>query len=718
MKKGMSADVLKKKSNCWCLTHAEKAGFLIDGAAYFAAVADAIDQAQKTIFIAAWDIDSRIPLLRDDEASEDQTDLGTFLNAKAKRTPGLHVYILGWDFPMVYAMEREWMPIFKLGWKTHDRVFFHLDDQHPMGASQHQKLVVIDNQVAFCGGLDLTNSRWDTPEHRLDDPRRVTPEGDPYSPFHDIQVALEGEAAAALGQLFVDRWKWATGKQIAMHSASKNPGSASPWPKNLQPDLKEMQLGISRTLPAYKGRKEVCEVENLYRDAVAAAQTSIYIENQYLTSAKIAEILKESLSRKQGPDICIILPEASSGWLEQSTMDSIRARILKNLSAADMHHRLGVFYPVLEDGKTPLYVHAKLMIVDDRVAIIGSANLSNRSMRFDSECVLAFEGAEDDSVGEAIANLRNRLLAEHSGRSVEAVANAFAEEKSMDRVIASLSKESGRGLKKLDYRRSLPFDGAAIVKDPELLDPESPVAFDRMMDRFARNGQEQSKAPQMVKLAGVLVILIGLAAAWRWSPLAQWVTTENMAAWAGAIRSHPMSFPIVMAVYVAAGFLMVPITLLVGVTAMVYDPEWAVLYALSGCLLSALATFLAGAGLGKQMVRKVAGKKLNHISRQMAKKGILTVAVIRNIPVAPFTMINLIAGASHIRLKDYLMGTALGMTPGILAITIFADRLLHTITHPDWINALIAAALAVALVAGNLWVTKRLSGIQKKKAKQ
>jgi phospholipase D1/2 len=117
------------------------------------------------------------------------------------------------------------------------------------------------------------------------------------------------------------------------------------------------------------------------------------------------------------------------------------------------------------------------------------------------------------------------------------------------------------------------------------------------------------------------------------------------------------------------------------------------------------------------MVRKVAGEKLNHISRQMAKKGILTVAVIRNIPVAPFTMINLIAGASHIRLKDYLLGTALGMTPGILAITIFADRILHTIMHPDWINALIAAALAAALVAGNLWVTKRLSRIQEKKEK-
>jgi uncharacterized membrane protein YdjX (TVP38/TMEM64 family) len=110
------------------------------------------------------------------------------------------------------------------------------------------------------------------------------------------------------------------------------------------------------------------------------------------------------------------------------------------------------------------------------------------------------------------------------------------------------------------------------------------------------------------------------------------------------------------------------------------------------------------------MVRKVAGKKLNHISRQMARQGILTVALIRNIPVAPFSLVNLIAGASHIKLKDYLLGTAAGMLPGILVITLFADRLLHTIQHPGWVNGLVAAALAVLMIAGNIWVTKRLSG--------
>ncbi|MFO7911009.1 MAG: VTT domain-containing protein, partial [Desulfotignum sp.] len=676
MKNASPNRLLAEKSNCWCLSHAARAGFLIDGAGYFAAVADAMDQARKSIFIAAWDIDSRIPLLRGRDAQEDETDLGDFLNAKAKRTPGLHVYILNWDFPMLYTMEREWMPIFKLGWKTHPRVFFHLDDQHPLGASQHQKIVVIDNQVAFCGGLDLTNSRWDTPEHRLDDARRKNPDKYAYNPFHDVQVVVEGDAAAALGRLFTDRWKWATSHDIAGHTGVKKDVDA-PWPGNLKTDLTDIHIGISRTLPAYKCREQVQEVENLYTDAINAAKKNIYIENQYLTSARIAEVLEKSLSREQGPEIAIVLPAKSSGWLEQSTMDSIRARILKSLFEADDHGRLGVFYPVLDDGKTGLYIHSKLLIADDRLAIIGSANLSNRSMRFDSECVLAVEATGEDRAGEAIASLRNRLMAEHLDKPVGAVARAFAKKDTVNQVIASLSEPSGRGLKKLAYDQTLPVDGAAIVRDHELLDPEEPIAFDRMMDRFARNEQGQSRTPQVIKLAVVLLILLGLAAAWQWSPLAEWATRENMAVWAGKIQDHPLSYLIVLGVYVAGGFLMVPVTLLVGVTAMVFDPVMGALYAWSGCLVSALTAFWAGAGLGKQMVRKLAGKKLNHISRQMAKQGVLTVALIRNIPVAPFSLVNLIAGASHIQHKDYLLGTAAGMLPGILAITIFADRLLH-----------------------------------------
>ena len=351
------------------------------------------------------------------------------------------------------------------------------------------------------------------------------------------------------------------------------------------------------------------------------------------------------------------------------------------------------------------------MIVDDRLAIIGSANLSNRSMGLDSECCLAIEAEGDDGgVDEAIAALRNRLLAEHLNVTADSVSSTLADKSSLIQTIESRSAASVRRLEKLEYTHSLPIDAVSIVPDHKLLDPEAPVEFDRLVDRFVQDEDGQTKMRPVIKIASVLLILFALAAVWRWSPLSEWVNMENMAAWSNAIRSHPLAFMVVLIAYVIGGLIVVPITLLVGVTAMVFTPVWATVYALSGCLLNALTTYLIGSRLGKQTVRKLAGRRLNRLSRQLAQRGILTVAIIRNIPAAPFTIVNMIAGASHIRLKDYLIGTAIGMLPGILAITLFADRLLHTLQNPGWGNALFAAALATVLILGSWWMKKRLAG--------
>jgi phosphatidylserine/phosphatidylglycerophosphate/cardiolipin synthase-like enzyme/uncharacterized membrane protein YdjX (TVP38/TMEM64 family) len=701
--------ILKEGHNCWRRAHADRAGFLIDGKAYFEALAGAVEKAQETICIAAWDIDSRIKLLRDGNGAG-TGELGDFLNDKAQRIPEMRIYVLSWDFPMLYLREREPLPIFNLGWKTHRRIHFHLDDEHPIGASQHQKLVLIDNRVAFCGGLDLTNHRWDTPAHRSDDPRRIDPDGEPYGPFHDVQMIVDGEAAAALGELFVDRWRLATGDWPDLAGSA----SEAPWPEDLAPGLEDIDVAVARTLPAYKGREAVCEVETLYRDAVAAAETCVYIENQYLTSQKVVRSLADSLSQAAGPEVVIVLPQKSSGWLEQSTMDALRARHLKALADADRHDRLRVYYPALGDGGTSVYVHSKLMVVDDRLAIVGSANLSNRSMGFDSECNLAIEAEPGTEAAGAVAALRHRLLAEHLGTSAETVSDAFSGRDSLIGAIDALTDTAGRHLKKLPVEPAGPIDAAELVGDEALLDPEAPVEFDRLMDRFVQNDGGRAKMRQVVKITVVLLVLVSMAAAWRWTPLSEWIDRENLAAWAGALKGSPLSYPAVVGVFVAGGLLMVPVTLMIGVTAMVFDPPFAAFYALSGCLSNALASYLIGAALGRQAVRRLAGRRLNRLSRQMAERGIWAMAIIRNIPVAPFSIVNMIAGASHIRLRDFLIGTGLGMLPGILAITLFADRLLQSFKNPNWINALVVAGLALVLILGSWWAKKRLSAGRRK----
>ncbi len=684
---------------------------MIDGAAYFESLADAVERAQKNIYIAAWDIDSRIQLLKRADSANGCPNLGDFLNAKAKGTPGLHIYVLNWDFPMLYVREREWLPVLNLGWKTHRRIHYHLDDEHPLGASQHQKFVVIDNRIAFCGGFDLSNSRWDTPEHRLHDPRRKNSDSAPYGPFHDIQMLVDGDAAESLAELFRARWEWATGDCIPAEQGESN----DPWPEKHTPDFRDIQVAISRTLPAYKGRQGVQEVEKLYKDSIAAAKQIIYIESQYLTSAAIAEALEKSLAEKNGPEMVIVLPRESSGWLEQSTMDSLRARVLERLFAADRRDRLRVLYPALEDGETSVYVHSKIMIVDDQLIVIGSANLSNRSMGFDSECNLAVEAQDDSKARTAIVCLRNRLLAEHLGIPADSANSAFFDQPSVIRAIEYLSSSSGRSLRAIDYQRAPPIDGASIVQDHTILDPEVPIEFDRMMDRCVEDEDKPSRTRRAVTVLCVLFFLAALAAFWRLGQLPEWIASEHFSAWAHAISGHPLSLAIVVAAYVAGGVIMVPVTLLIVVTAMVYSPFWGVVYSWAGCLVSALTTFFIGSKLGKNTVRTIAGKRLNRLGRHLAGRGILSVALIRTIPVATFTVVNIAAGASRISVRYFTAGTALGMLPGIVMITLFTNRFIKAVEQPSWLNTLSAAGLGVALVFGVWWTTKRLT--QRKSAR-
>jgi phospholipase D1/2 len=110
--------------NCWRIERAERAAFLIDGEAYFAAIRDALARARRSFFIIGWDIDSRMELVPGGPRDALPDPLGDFLNAVVAGRRGIRGYILSWDFAMLYAMEREWLPIFKLDWRTHRRLSF------------------------------------------------------------------------------------------------------------------------------------------------------------------------------------------------------------------------------------------------------------------------------------------------------------------------------------------------------------------------------------------------------------------------------------------------------------------------------------------------------------------------------------------------------------------------------------------------------------------
>ena len=434
--------ILAPGRNCWKYEEASRLATVVDTADYFSAFAEACRAAEHQILILGWDFDRRERLHRGDPEGELPDELGDFLVALVKQKPHLHIYLLLWDFNMIYAAERELLPALKLRLQTPSRFHFRLDDKHPKGGSHHQKIVVVDDRIAFVGGIDLSRWRWDTPEHTPDDPRRTDPDGKPYPPFHDMMILVEGAVAGRLGELARERWRRARGRRI------KPPTDVQhyPWPNSVAVELEGADIAIARTEPAYRSHDAVNEVERLYIDAIAAARETIYIENQYFTAHALADALVERLAEEHGPEVILVLPQQTGGWLEQVTMDVVRGRIADRLHDADRHDRLRIYFPYQPGlGDACISVHAKLLIVDDRLLRIGSSNTSNRSMGLDTECDLALESRQpDDKIARYIDALRSRLLAEHLACTQEDVTRAVQQQGSMIKAIESLRTRAAK----------------------------------------------------------------------------------------------------------------------------------------------------------------------------------------------------------------------------------------------------------------------------------
>jgi phospholipase D1/2 len=494
--------ILRPGRNCWRVEHAERIAFLVDGAAYFQALRAAAVRARRSIFIVGWDIDSRMRLVPEGAGDGLPEPLGGFLNALAKRSRGLHIHVLNWDFAMLYAVTRELLPGYRLGWRTHRRMKFALDGAHPVGASHHQKFVVIDDRLAFIGGFDLSDARWDTPEHRPDEPRRKNPGRDAYGPFHDIQVAVDGNAAIALGELARERWRRATGKLIARPQHGRD----DPWPEGLAPDLHDALVGIARTEPAHESHAGVREIKQLYLDSIARARRLLYFENQFFTATSIADALAERLSAPDGPEAVLVSRDSEEGWLEETTMGVLRARVHRRLCDTASAERYGSFYPHIPGlGDGFLNVHSKLMSMDDELLTIGSANLSNRSMGLDTECNLVIEACGDERIRAAIRGLRHRLLAEHLDRPARDIAAQEQLSGSMLSAIRALCG-TGRTLRSLEPEVSAELD--ASVPPSELLDPEQPVDPGRLVARMAPGELHASTIGRLAVLGAALALVV------------------------------------------------------------------------------------------------------------------------------------------------------------------------------------------------------------------
>lgn len=683
---------------------------LVDADNYFLAVRHAIRGAQHSIFILAWDIDSRMRLVPAGAKDGFPEELGDFLHAVVASRPDLYAYVLNWDFAMLYAIEREWLPVYKLGWRTHQRLAFRMDGRHPVGASHHQKVIVVDDTIAFVGGLDLTRARWDTPQHQVHDPRRLDAGGKSYGPFHDVQAMVDGNAAQALGALCRQRWHKAVGR-LPLPALKAFKPTQDLWPPTVGPDLLDVDVGISRTEPAFGTQAGVNELRSLYLDAIAVARKWLFFENQYFTSGLIAQALAARLEAPDGPEVLVISPQSQSGWLEEATMGVLRARLQRRLRLADHDDRYRLVCPLLPNQAAAcLNVHSKVFAADDRLFSIGSANLSNRSLACDTECNLSIEAcgspARAARIAEGIARLRSRLLAEHLDQPVARVMDEVRASGSLLASIHTLGCHA-RHLRRFEPLAAPELD--ALIPEQALFDPERPIEPDQLLAQLV---PEEYRAPVPKRLGGLgllALLLLGLALTWRFTPLAETLNLASLVRFAREIEALPFTPVAIVLAFVLAGLVLVPVTLLIAVTGIVFGLMPGALYAMGGALLSALANYGVGAWLGRDTVRQMLGGRLNRLSRRIAQRGILAMIIIRLLPVAPFGVVNLVAGAAHIRLRDYLIGTAIGLLPGILLTTTFAHHLTQVIRRPGTRSIAVLVIVVLLLIGLTLWTRRILA---------
>jgi len=455
--------IVAQGRNCWRIARATHASVIVDAADYYRIIAAAMEAAEQRIFIVGWDFDTRIALAPDEQGKGET--LGRFFLRLAKDKPKRQIDILKWNFGALKQFRHASAVVWLLRWKRTKAIDYRFDASHPVGCSHHQKIVVIDGRLAACGGIDISADRWDTSAHLDDDPHRISPDGKPYTPWHDATMLMQGEVAERLSELGRERWKTATRAELEMIEPCDQQ-----WPPELGVMFENVDIAIARTRAAYDQLPEVREIEALTLDMIVAAKRFCYIENQYFTSATIGAAIAKRMAEPDPPEFVLVMPRYADGWLEQKAMDAGRLKLIRAIGRVDTMNRFRVYVPVTKDG-TDIYAHAKISIVDDRLLRVGSSNLNNRSQGLDSECDVIIDAALSANHGSkaAMTALRHRLIAEHLDCTPEEVASEEQARGSMVGAIEAL-RGPGKTLELLENEDLGEVED--FIADNELLDPK------------------------------------------------------------------------------------------------------------------------------------------------------------------------------------------------------------------------------------------------------
>jgi phosphatidylserine/phosphatidylglycerophosphate/cardiolipin synthase-like enzyme len=387
---------------------------LIDGDSFFAALLDAIEAAESYIFIAGWCLTPMIPLRHDDAQALTETRLLAVLQRKAQHVP-VRVLLWGGARVLLHPTRADARHVaHRFNDLDVPELVCRLDNSAHFSHCHHQKTIVIDGQVAFVGGMDLTTfqgDRLDLPGHAL----RAGPN------WHDVQLRLEGETVADVEHNFRQRWAGSEGHAYPAGAVSLPPRRAPRVEPGWQTPAQVVRTIARHVYPEV--RRGEYGIYHAYLAALSRARRFIYIENQYLWSPQVMDVLIDQIQRPHDSAfrIVIVLPAgAHSGkWDNDQHVDKLRE--------ADGGRGIVAVYTLYASGPSaglyafryrPVYLHAKVCVIDDEWLTAGSANLNNRGLITDSELNVV---TMDRDLARRV---RIDLWAEHLSLPCEQIANS------------------------------------------------------------------------------------------------------------------------------------------------------------------------------------------------------------------------------------------------------------------------------------------------------
>jgi uncharacterized membrane protein YdjX (TVP38/TMEM64 family) len=503
---------------------------------------------------------------------------------------------------------------------------------------------------------------------------------------------VAGPVAASLGELARDRWR-ALGEE---RLPPVRPSSEELWPSDVAPDLTDVDVAIARTVPGSDAQPAVRECETLFLDSIAAARQSIYVESQYFTNEALAAALAARLREPKGPEVVVVSPAECHGWLEQTTMGAFRYNVFRQLIAADTHERLRLVYPAASHSQhVPTFVHSKVMIVDDALVRIGSANFSRRSMGVDTECDLAVDAAGHTETRAGVRAIRDRLLAEHLGLTADEVAKGIDRSGSMRAFIDSRQRAE-RTLARIEIppeEQEPPSEAARLIADPE-----EPMAFGSTVEELvppadATNGLRPLPFPA-IPLVVFAIALASVSSAVVWRP--EFRTVQEWLAAAPAVTSITWTAAGIIAV---AGLMFVPLELMAVAAGLILDGPRGAGAAMLGALAGAALGYVMGRQIGPARLQRWMSRRSYRSARQLGARGVIGVLVLRLASVATSGSIHLLCGAGRVPFSTFMSGTLLAFVPAIAALAGLGALLRQTLLVPTTSNVVLTIGAAILLTA-------------------